>query len=134
MQLTTGRNHGLDLVRGLAAVGVAVYHFLAWNHDITLHSLGTFGVYLFFILSAVTMMLRYQQDFSASIQADKLTAFYRNRLARLIPLLALVSILSAHWALGQGATLADQTARTLLTATGAMALHLPGYISNATGA
>lgn len=115
-------------------MGIAAYHFLHWNYAFTLHSLGTFGVYVFFILSAVTMMMRYEGDFRQSIQAGALAAFYRNRFARLVPLLALVSVLSAHWALGHGELLSDQAARTLLTATGAMGLHLPGFLSNATGA
>lgn len=129
------RNHGLDLIRGLASVGVAAYHFLHWNYSITLHSLGTFGVYVFFILSAVTMMMmRYESAFYAAIRADVLLAFYENRIARLLPLLALVSLLAACWWVSRGDAVANQAARAILTATGTMGLHLPGFVSNATGA
>lgn len=133
-QPVAGRNPGLDLIRGLAAAGIAAYHYLAWNHSITLHSVGTFGVYVFFVLSAVTMMIRYENDFRGAIRAETLVAFYRNRVARLVPLLALVSVLSAYWAMTHGDSFTNQAARTLLTATGAMGLHLPGFLSNATGA
>jgi peptidoglycan/LPS O-acetylase OafA/YrhL len=53
------RNHGLDLLRGLAAFGIVVYHYLYMAHGIRVESLGTFGVYLFFMLSGLTMMLVY---------------------------------------------------------------------------
>jgi len=61
------RSHGLDLLWGLAALGIAVYHFLYVAHGIAVESLGTFGVYLFFVLSGVTMMLFYGSTFSSAI-------------------------------------------------------------------
>lgn len=88
----TDRHHALDLVRGIAAVGVAVYHFLAWNEIAHIQSMGTFSVYLFFILSALTMMMVYGDRFRDSIKLDDIKAFYRNRVARLIPLLAGIAL------------------------------------------
>ena len=133
------RIHGLDLLRGLAALGVAIYHFLSWRYDFTINSLGTFAVYIFFILSGVTMMVVYGQLFEDGISPEDAGSFYRNRVAKLIPLLVVVGILqlivsqfSGAAALGVG--LWPQLVRYLMTATGAFALHLPGFLSSTTGA
>ena len=61
------RHHALDLVRGIAAAGVAVYHFLVWNEIADIQSMGTFSVYLFFVLSALTMMMVYGDRFSGTM-------------------------------------------------------------------
>jgi len=90
--LKPDRNHGLDLLRGLAALGVAVYHYLAWRHDFPINSLGTFAVYIFFILSGVTMMMVYGQAFQNGVMMDAAGSFYRNRVARLAPLLVVVGL------------------------------------------
>jgi peptidoglycan/LPS O-acetylase OafA/YrhL len=123
----TSRNHSLDLLRGLCAVAVAAFHYLSWSHQITVQSMGMFGVYTFFVLSAIAMMIRYSGDFGDAISLGDARHFYRNRVARIIPLLAAVAIFTMVF------TGADWE-RTLLTATGAFALHMPGYLSTVTGA
>jgi peptidoglycan/LPS O-acetylase OafA/YrhL len=60
------RNHGLDLLRGLAALGIATFHFLA-DVGVDIQSLGTFGVYVFFVLSGLTMMLVYADRLQTSL-------------------------------------------------------------------
>lgn len=126
----TDRHHALDLVRGIAAVGVAVYHFLAWNEIAHIQSMGTFSVYLFFILSALTMMMVYGDCFKDSIKLDDIKAFYRNRVARLIPLLALIAFARLILA---GPT-PEHLAKAILTGSGLFALHLPAFLSNSVGA
>ena len=59
MENAPHRHHALDLLRGLCAVGIATYHYLGQRGIAHLQSLGTFGVYVFFVLSALTMMLAY---------------------------------------------------------------------------
>src|SRR5262249_54537957 len=96
------RHHALDLLRGLAAVGVSAYHF-TYSNGLDIQSLGTFGVYVFFVLSGLTMMLVYGGQFSKWIPEDDLITFYWNRIARIMPLLAaasLVSLLLAASSLG----------------------------------
>lgn len=124
------RHHALDLVRGIAAAGVAIYHFLAWNEIAHIQSMGTFSVYLFFVLSSLTMMMVYGDRFKGSIEVGAVQSFYLNRVARLIPLLAAVAILSTIVAGVSAATLA----KAGLTATGLFGLHMPGFLSASVGA
>ena len=42
---------GWDLLRGLCALTVMSYHLLGWQDIAHLSPLGTYGVYLFFLLS-----------------------------------------------------------------------------------
>ncbi|RYY87902.1 MAG: acyltransferase, partial [Comamonadaceae bacterium] len=42
---------GWDLLRGLSAVAVATYHLLSWQQVAAIHAWGSYGVYLFFVLS-----------------------------------------------------------------------------------
>lgn len=123
------RHHALDLLRGLAALGVASYHFLFYGAGVDVQSLGTFTVYLFFSLSALAMMMVYGARFSLSIDRRNLIAFYRARAARIVPLLALVSLVAAVIAHSWTAS-----ARAILTGSGAFALGPPGMLSVGNGA
>lgn len=130
------RHHALDLLRGLAAIGVATYHFLA-DQGFDIESLGTFTVYLFFVLSGLTMMAVYGRQFSHTIAAPDLRTFYWHRISRIIPLLfaaSLVSLLLAAPSLGMTRYLGELGLRAFMTGTGLFAFHLPGYLSNTTGA
>lgn len=125
------RNLSLDLLRGVCALGIAVYHYLAWAKDYKLQSLGTFGVYAFFVISALVMMMSYAGGFRSEITLAALKDFFRNRAARILPLLALISIYAAVYYRGaEGLTLT----RVVLTASGLFALHMPGLLSMTTGA
>ncbi len=126
---TKTRHHALDGIRGLAALAVANYHFLYYGQDIHVQSMGTFTVYLFFALSALTMMMVYGRTFTAGVFADNLARFYRARTARILPLLALVSLASAALA-----RTPEAAVKGLLTGTGALALGPPGFISIGNGA
>lgn len=129
------RHHSLDFLRGLCALGVAAYHFLAWHHDIPIQSLGTFGVYTFFVLSALTMMMRYATDFVGHISAETALAFYKNRIARVLPLLAVVTLISlTYFNLKSGNSAFSGWQKTLLPGSGLFALHMPGLLSNTVGA
>ena len=125
------RHHALDLIRGLAALAVSQYHFLIWNGVASVESMGTFAVYLFFVLSGLTMMMVYHDRFSNGIEPASLRSFVRKRIARLLPLLALVALLAA----AKQALVTDlDLAAAILTGTGMMALHMPGFLSNSVGA
>lgn len=130
------RNHGLDLMRGLAALGVATTHLAYWVYDVYLQSLATFGVYVFFILSSLTMMMVYGRDFSAAISLHDLRRFYWHRISRIMPLLAAVSIFT--FALGHALlihpNMASDAAKMFMTATWLFSLHMPGFLSNTNGA
>ncbi|MEO8270254.1 MAG: acyltransferase family protein, partial [Aureliella sp.] len=128
------RHHALDLVRGLAALRIATYHWFSWSAEIDVQSLGTFGVYLFFVLSALTMAMVYCPSYGSGLKVADMTSFYRNRIARLLPLLLAVALTSLCLALyaGQGSSIV--AARAALTGSGLFALGLPGLLSNTTGA
>jgi peptidoglycan/LPS O-acetylase OafA/YrhL len=127
----TQRHLALDLVRGLAALCVAIYHWLAWHKAYEIQSLGTFTVYLFFVLSALTMAMVYGQSFEAGLSRDNVGRFFRNRVARLLPLLVIVALAWGALQLRDGSF---SFGKALLTATGAFSLASPGLTSNAVGA
>lgn len=140
MQPRADRHHALDLLRGLCALGIAIYHFLDNRKLPAPESLGTFGVYLFFVLSGLTMMLVYAPDFEQRIDRSDLIGFYRNRAARILPLLVAVSLLSFAVRLGTSSEpvslhgAGSQLAIAFLTGSGLFGLHMPGLLSNTTGA
>lgn len=127
--------YGLDLVRGLCAVGIAVYHYLAWEHAARLESLGTFGVFIFFIISALVLMVVYGHKFSDAISRPDLLKFFQRRAARIIPLLAAVALIALpyRW-LMNGIEPISNLGETVIMATGLFALHAPGYIATTPGA
>jgi len=130
------RHHALDLLRGLAAIGIATYHYVT-SLDVEVQSLGTFGVYVFFVLSGSTMMLVYGEQFSRAIRAGDLKTFYWNRVSRIMPLLAAASLLSFLLvvpSLGLTRHLGASALYSFMTGTSLFALHLPGYLSNTIGA
>ncbi|WP_338722154.1 acyltransferase [Devosia sp. XK-2] len=129
-------NPALHLVRGLCAVGVAAYHYLDWEHGIAIESAGAFLVYVFFTLSALTMMIAHAEHFESSITFPQLVAFYRKRAARILPLLAFVAILApAYGMLLSGASVSgEMLAHTFLTASTLMGLQMPGFTSGVVAA
>lgn len=125
----------LHLLRGLCAIAVMMYHYLAWVHDIVLSSMGTFGVYTFFVLSSLVLLHTHASEFSNRIDRSSLLRFYTLRIARIMPLLAAVALAGFFYAcLGDDASISQVWKKTLLTATGLMALHMPGFLSSTSGA
>ncbi|MCL4218775.1 MAG: acyltransferase [Candidatus Hydrogenedentes bacterium] len=134
MTKTADMNHGLHLLRGICAVGIAVYHFLAWNDSHVFRSLGTFGVYTFFILSALTMSMVYFGHFSEGISRSHLLSFYRNRFARIVPLLATVTLGFSAYQVLRGRADIGNLAQAILQGSGLFGLHLPGFLGLTAGA
>jgi len=128
------RHHLLDGLRGLAAIGVALYHFFLWENVVKIASLGTFAVNMFFVLSALTLAFVYRSKFSEHVTRSDLLIFFQNRFARIIPLIAAVAALRLGYEILIGGNITVETARAFLTATGLFALHLPGYLSSTIGA
>lgn len=82
---------GWDVLRGLTALGVMVYHLLFWQDLAELSTLGTYGVYLFFTLSGAS--LAYAYPVAALARWRDFGAFLVARWLRLAPLyLALVPV------------------------------------------
>lgn len=80
---------GLDLLRGIRALLVAVYHVLYWQDEAKLYAWGTYGVYIFFVLSGASMVVGYAGRLSTN---RSLAAFLALRLTRLLPLYALTLV------------------------------------------
>lgn len=125
------RHHALDLIRGLAALSVSQYHFMNWNGVATVESMGTFAVYVFFILSGLTMMMVYGDRFADGVSPVAVRSFFRKRGARLLPLLMVVAVLSCA---KQAIVAHADIPAAILTGTGLLALQMPGFLSNSVGA
>ncbi|MCA0363199.1 MAG: acyltransferase [Bacteroidetes bacterium] len=93
------RYYSIDYLKGLAAVGIMVYHLGIWENgpfkmDSALGRFGIFGVAIFYIVSGLTLYLVYHQR----LQFDKkaIIDFLHKRFVRIYPLLWLVTIISIY--------------------------------------
>lgn len=121
-------------MRGLAAMAVAQHHFFSWNSNFDPGGLGVSAVFLFFALSATSLMLAYADTFGTGISYESLRAFYVSRVARILPLLALMAAIMAALSIATRGWSTEHALRSLLTGTALMGLHLPGFDSTVTGA
>lgn len=95
---------GWDLLRGLCALAVMGYHLLEWQGIAHLSPLGTYGVYLFFLLSGASMAYVYDADRVATWGG--VWRFLATRWFRLAPLylvaclvfLAMLAARNGYWA------------------------------------
>lgn len=125
--LISGRVEGFDLLRGLCAIAVAVYHVLYWTDTATLTAWGRYGVYIFFVLSGASVYIGYHRKFDAGYNASK---FIGLRFARLAPLFIIVLLYSLR-----GLELGDLQglARGFLNGTMLFGSGMPGRVSVVTG-
>jgi len=108
----TDRVLGWDILRGLCALSVMVYHLLYWQDLATLSTLGTYGVYLFFILSGASLAYVYDAQAIGSVRG--FAAFLAVRWLRLAPLyvavcalfLAMLAARNGQWVPGGAGLLA----------------------------
>ena len=89
--LAGDRVAGFDLLRGICAIAVLVYHVLAWNDWAHLYNWGTYGVYIFFVLSGASMYVAYSERFAKGYSIAKFLAL---RLIRLLPLYLMAMVLA----------------------------------------
>ncbi|CAN5736395.1 acyltransferase [soil metagenome] len=75
---------GWDLLRGLCAVAVAAYHYLYFTRLAELHTFGSYGVFMFFVLSGASLAYTY----AGRIEAGRFSfpEFLFVRFWRLAPL------------------------------------------------
>lgn len=88
------RLYNLDYLRGLAASGIMVYHYLSWTFgdfksDTFLGRLGIYGVSLFYVLSGLTLFHVYYNKMKPS--KPEVISFFRKRFYRIFPLLWLAT-------------------------------------------
>jgi len=118
-----GRVLGWDILRGLCALAVASYHLLYWQGLASLHTLGSYGVYLFFVLSGASLAYNYGGKLSGPRAVG---AFLLTRWLRLAPLyLLLCLVFIAFLSLRNGQWVDQLPLRMALNATFAFGLHDP---------
>ncbi|MDM9621479.1 acyltransferase [Rhizobium sp. S96] len=85
---TVDRLHGLDLVRGLCAITVMLYHYFHVTKVGTFYSAGLYGVYMFFVLSGFSLYYVYGNH---EITERGLRNFFVARFFRIAPLYVAVA-------------------------------------------
>lgn len=96
---------GWDLLRGLCALAVGGYHLVMWLDLGYFHSFGSYGVYLFFVLSGASLMYTYGGHLEE--RSFDFKKFLLLRYFRLAPLYILLMLLVLPWKIfKEGATLA----------------------------
>ena len=90
---------GWDLLRGLCAAAVATYHLLIWQEVAELHSIGTYGVYLFFLLSGASLAYTYAGAWAEGSFA--FNHFLWSRYLRLAPLYIALMVVVLPWKLAK---------------------------------
>lgn len=87
-----GKIYGLELLRGLCAVLVALYHCLTWSDTATFPTWGLYGVYVFFVISGAVLYHNYPR-------LNSIPEFLWKRFTRLAPLFCAclaVRVLASH--------------------------------------
>lgn len=123
----TERVLGWDLLRGLCAMAVAAYHLLMWQKVIAIHTFGSYGVYLFFVLSGASLAYTYADRIAA--HQFSFRSFLWTRYLRLAPLYLALMLLVLPWKLLKDGATADLWMTYLLNA-----LLLFGFYNPATHA
>jgi exopolysaccharide production protein ExoZ len=91
------RLYNLDYLRGLAAFGIMIYHYLTWTlgkfeADTFMGRLGLYGVSIFYVLSGLTLFYVYFDKIK--INQQDIFLFFKKRILRIYPLLWLVTIIA----------------------------------------
>ncbi|MFC6280753.1 MULTISPECIES: acyltransferase family protein [Polaromonas] len=105
---------GWDLLRGLCAIAVAGYHLLMWQKVIDIHTFGSYGVYLFFVLSGASLAYTYIDRIAEN--RFSFTSFMWVRYLRLAPLYLALMLLVLPWKLLKDGATADLWVAYLLNA------------------
>lgn len=111
----TKRLHTLDYLRGLAAAGIMVFHYMSWTFGEFdsadfMGRVGIYGVAIFYVLSGLTLYHVYADTLSNSLAEVK--EFFKRRVLRIFPLLWVATIISVFTVDG-GATAWSEIALNL---------------------
>ncbi len=94
-QLSPNRLYNLDYLRGLAAFGIMVYHYIIWSYgeytsEYFLGRVGIYGVSIFYVLSGLTLFYVYYD--TLTFNKKDILGFFRKRFFRIFPLFWLATI------------------------------------------
>lgn len=89
------RLYNLDYLRGIAAFGIMIYHYLLWTWDKIpaerfMGRVGVYGVSIFYVLSGLTLFYVYHEKMRPT--THEVLGFIKKRIYRIFPLLWLVTI------------------------------------------
>lgn len=98
------RLYTLDYLRGFAALGIMLYHYLAWAYQIfdastTLGRIGVYGVSIFYVLSGLTLNVVYRDKMNNLAQVKD---FFTKRIFRIYPLLWIATIIATMFIIFHG--------------------------------
>jgi peptidoglycan/LPS O-acetylase OafA/YrhL len=114
---------GWDVLRGLCALAVASYHLLYWQDVATLNTFGSYGVYLFFVLSGASLAYNYSGRLGGLRES---LSFLATRWMRLAPLyIVLCGVYVAMLTLRNGGLPEMLATRLALNATFAFGVNDP---------
>jgi len=102
---------GWDMLRGLCALAVALYHLLYWQDLATWHTLGSYGVYMFFVLSGASLAYNYSGRMR---RRGDYAAFLLTRWMRLAPLYIVLCLVFIAFLTARNGTWVDQLPLRLL--------------------
>jgi len=88
--MNSERLYFLDLLRGLMAISIVIYHTLHYEGVVTFYAVGRYAVYSFFVLSGLSLYYVYRDKF-VSIKETK--NYFIRRYFRIAPLLYLIIFL-----------------------------------------
>lgn len=106
---------GWDLLRGLCAIAVSIYHLLFWQDVTKLYVFGTYGVYLFFVLSGASLAYTYAGRIAGG--SFSFGGFLWVRYLRLAPLYLALMLVVLPWKLVKDGATADLLAMYASNAT-----------------
>jgi len=89
------RLYTLDYLRGLAALGIMMYHYLLWTYgnsdaSTAMGRVGVYGVSIFYVLSGLTLQVVYRDKMNNWHQVKD---FFTKRFFRIYPLLWVATII-----------------------------------------
>ncbi len=102
---TLARVPGWDFLRGLCALAVAIHHLFFWQDIAVIYTFGSYGVYLFFILSGASLAYTYLGKFEAGQLS--IPGFLRTRYLRLAPLYVILMLILLPWKLQKSGLTTD---------------------------
>lgn len=106
---------GWDLLRGMCAFAVASYHLMFWQDIAAIHTLGSYGVYLFFVLSGASLAYNYSDKFKSG--QFSFLSFLRVRYLRLAPLYLALMLVALPWKIFKDGATFDLVTTYLLNVT-----------------
>lgn len=100
MRTRASRIESVDILRGLCAIGVMLYHYTGWLNldlpalfDAGLKKVGIYGVEAFFVISGFSLYYSQTRSTSLPMRIHEVRGYLGKRFLRLAPLFAVATII-----------------------------------------